>query len=206
MIRINLLPVRETKKQARLRVQAVWLGAAAGAGVVVSIFVHLVVAQQAAEKRAQIQQANAELVKLEETRKEVDRFKAEEEEISRKLMVIDQLETARRGNMRLMDELATRIPERMWLTTLSLEATQLKIEGISIDAEIVAQFLSGLEVAPDFRNVELEETSVGEYQGLKLNKFKVRASYGVPPPVIGPAKGAAAKGAGAGKAPAPKGK
>ncbi len=193
MIRINLLPVRETKKQARLRVQAILMGIAAGAGVVVSIMIHAAVAAQASEKRAEIQQANAELAKLEDMRKEVDRFKAEEEEINRKLAVIDQLENARRGNVRVMDEIATRIPERMWLTTMTLQGGELRLEGISIDAEIVAQFLSSLESAPDFRSVVLEETSLTEHQGLKLNKFKVRAGYGAPPPMPAPVPGKGAK-------------
>src|SRR5262245_8510000 len=115
MIRINLLPVREIKKQARLRVQTVMLGLAAAAGAVVCLGIHVTVAAQAAEKRSQIARAQAELAKLEETRKEVDCYRAEEAEITQKLRVIDSLESSRLGNVLLMDQLASAIPERMWL-------------------------------------------------------------------------------------------
>src|SRR5262245_21838917 len=113
MIRINLLPVREGKKQARLRVQALLLGAAAAVGAGICIVIHVVVSAHAAEKRAEIQVAQQELAKLAETRKEVDRYRAEEEEIQRKLRVIDVLEQRRYANVKVMTEISNRVPERM---------------------------------------------------------------------------------------------
>jgi len=178
MIKINLLPVRETKKQARLRVQAVMLGVAAAVGVVISIAMHSFVVSQTAEKRAQIQLANLELKKLEVTRKEVEKYRAEEEAIAKKLQVIDQLEKSRFANVKVMLEMSERVPERMWITDLSLKNGELGIKGVSIDAEIVAQFLSSLEAGSAFRDVELDETSLKDVDGLKLNTFKVHARFG----------------------------
>src|SRR5262245_2283222 len=130
MIRINLLPVRESKKQARLRVQGVLIGGAAAVGAVISVFIHLTVAAQVADKRSQLASAQAELAKLAETRKEVDRYRAEEEEIQRKLHVIDMLEQRRYANVKVMDEISQRVPERMWLTEMKLAEGQLSLKGI----------------------------------------------------------------------------
>lgn len=177
MIRINLLPVRETKKQARLRFQAILLGAAAGVGVLICVGIHSVVAARTADKRSQILTAQADLKALEATRKEVERYQAEEAEITRKLGVIDMLERNRFASVRMMDELSNRIPERMWLTDLSIKGSDLELAGISIDAEIVAQFLSSLEESSYFDEVELEETALGDFKGLRLNKFKVKAQF-----------------------------
>ena len=178
MIRINLLPVRETKKQARLRVQAFLLIAAAGVGAVICIVMHSIVVSQTAEKRTQIQRANQELKKLEVTRKEVEKYRAEEEAIAKKLDVIDTLEKSRFSNVKVMIEMSDRVPDRMWITDLSLKDGELGVQGVSIDAEIVAQFLSSLEEAKAFRDVELDETSLKDVDGLKLNTFKVHARYG----------------------------
>jgi type IV pilus assembly protein PilN len=186
MIRINLLPVRETKKKARLRVQGLFLVAAVGVGVVLSAVWHGVMTARVSAKRSAVQSAQAEIKKLEETRKEVDRYKDAEEEFRQKLAVIDSLETTRFANVRVMDEIATRIPERMWLREMSLNDRNLRLNGIGIDAEIVAQFLSSLETAPDFADVALEETTITEAHGLKLNSFRIRARYGKEAPKITP--------------------
>jgi type IV pilus assembly protein PilN len=192
MIRINLLPVRESKKQARLRTQAILLGVAAGAGVLICVGVHTAVASRAAAKRAEITTAQGELAQLEATRKEVERYRAEEEEITKKLNVIDSLEKARFTNVRIMDAISSRIPERMWLTELALVDGGLHIKGISLDAEVVAEFLGKLESAPDFHGVELEQTSLAEAYGLKLNSFEVNAGYGTPAAPADPAASAGA--------------
>jgi Tfp pilus assembly protein PilN len=76
-----------------------------------------------------------------------------------------------------MDEIATRIPKRLWLTSLSLKEGVLQLAGVSLDAEIVAAFMTSLSESPIISNVELEETKLEETEGLKLNSFKVRSSY-----------------------------
>ena len=85
MIRINLLPVREARKQANLRQQALFLALAAGAGALICVWLHISVKSAQTAEQARIVQAQNELKSLEETRKEVDRFRKEKEEIERKL-------------------------------------------------------------------------------------------------------------------------
>ena len=79
--------------------------------------------------------------------------------------------------MRIMDEIATRIPKRLWLTKLVMRGGELRLEGVSLDAEIVAAFLTGLEESELIHQVELEETRLEEKDGLKLTSFKVRTAY-----------------------------
>ncbi len=176
MIRINLLPVREARRQAGLRNQGILLGVAAGIGIVACVGLHLSVSTRIAQHKRVIVQKNAELASLEETRKQVERFEAERKEIEQKLDVIAQLEKARAGPVRLMDEIASRIPERLWLLKLSAKDGLLALEGLSLDAEIVAAFLTGLEES-SFSKVELLETKLESVEGLKLNSFKIHANY-----------------------------
>ena len=111
MIRINLLPVREARRQAGLRNQGILLGVAAGIGIVACVGLHLSVSTRIAQYKRLIVQKSAELASLDETRKQVERFEAERKEIEQKLDVIAQLEKARTGPVRLMDEIASTIPE-----------------------------------------------------------------------------------------------
>jgi len=184
MIRINLLPVREAKKKASVRKQGVFLGIGAAVGLVLAILWNVAVSAQAKSKQAAIARANVELAQLKETRAEVDRYTKEKKEIERKLGVISNLEANRTGRVRILDEIATRIPERMWLEEMTLKGTEISFQGVSIDAEIVAEFLTSLSDSDLFEDVELEETSLKEQNGLKLNVFKVhgRVTSGAPAP------------------------
>jgi len=181
MIRINLLPVREARRQAGLRKQGVLIGAAAGAGVVLCVLLHLAVAGQIAHERRLIDEAQVELKKLEATRAEVERFREEEKEIERKLGVISKLERDRTGQVIALAQISDVIPKRMWLTNLDMKDSKVSMAGISLDAEIVAEFLTKLEASPMFEDVELNETTLQEAYGLKLNSFSVRSKYGYNP-------------------------
>lgn len=189
MIRINLLPVREARRQANLRQQAILLGGAAGIAVLVSIWMHVSIASSQADEQRLIASAKAELKELEATRKEVDRFREEKEEIERKLGVIATLEESRQGPVRIMDEVATRMPKRMWLTEMKLISGRLELSGVSLDAEIVAAFLASLAESDQLRDVELDETRLAETDGLKLNTFKIHSAYGKAMPASTATKG-----------------
>jgi type IV pilus assembly protein PilN len=177
MIRINLLPVRETKRQADVRQQGIMLAIVALAAVALCLPFHLYQNARISKKSIELRKANVELQKLQVVRDQVERYTAEKNEIETKLQVIASLEATRSGPVRIMDEIATRIPKRMWLTNLSMKAGELRLEGVSLDAEIVAAFLTGLGESPLIHGVELEETLLQETEGLKLNTFKLRSSY-----------------------------
>lgn len=177
MIRVNLLPVREARRQAGIRQQAMILGISAGVGLLVCVWIHVSIAAKQRAQQRQITAAKAELKELEATRAQVERFRAEREEIERKLKVIDDLERNRTGPVRIMDEIATRIPKRMWLTELKMNAGVMTLEGVSLDAEIVAAFLTSLSESELITDVELDSTKLEERDGLKLNTFEISSRY-----------------------------
>jgi type IV pilus assembly protein PilN len=177
MIRINLLPVREARRAANLRKQGMLMLFAAGAGVVLCLLISTWMAARIAHERSLVTAREAELKKLEATMNEVKKFQAEQQEIEQKLAIIDQIEAARMGPVRIMDELATRIPQRVWLTKIVEKGGTLELEGRSIDAEVVADFVVALEESPMLSAVDLQETKLEEVDGLKLSDFKLTAQY-----------------------------
>jgi type IV pilus assembly protein PilN len=196
MIRINLLPVREARRAANMRKQGVMLAGAAGAGVAICLLLSMWMTARIARERSLISAHEAELKKLELVQKEVKKFQTEQEEIEQKLAIIDQIEAARQGPVRIMDELATRIPQRVWLTKMSEKGGLLELEGRSIDAEVVADFAAALEDSPMLSGVDLQETKLEELDGLKLSAFKMTAQYPflkAPAPADKAKKGAPAK-------------
>jgi type IV pilus assembly protein PilN len=177
VIRINLLPVREARRAANLRKQGVFMAGAAGAGVAISLILSMWMTARISHERALISARETELKKLEEVQKEVKRFQAEQQEIEQKLAIIDQIEAARTGPVKIMDELAQRIPPRVWLTQLKAEGGTLELHGHSLDAEIVADFAAALEESPMLSAVDLRESNLEEVDGLKLAAFLMTAQY-----------------------------
>lgn len=177
MIRINLLPVREARRAANMRKQGVLMAGAAGAGVALSLVLSMWMTARISHERSLIAARETELKKLEEVQKEVKRFQAEQQEIEQKLAIIAQIEAARTGPVKLMDELAQRIPQRVWLTEMKASGGVLELRGNSLDAEIVADFAAALEDSPMLSNVDLRESNLQEVDGLKLAAFLMTAQY-----------------------------
>jgi type IV pilus assembly protein PilN len=163
MIRINLLPVREARRREDLRQYGmqfvlVLLVTIAGIG-----FAH------SSQMENDIRQFKPQL-------DQVAAFRKKKASLEKKIDVIDGLDRARSGPVRVMDELATHTPERLWLNGLATKGRRLELTGESLDNELVAVFLRALGESPHFGKVDLESTELGTANdGLKLVKFKIDA-------------------------------
>jgi len=180
MITINLLPVREERRKADL----IQLGLTLVATLVISLLVvggfHWKLRGDLAEARLQVVQAKSQITHFGPQLKQVEKFRKAKSEIEKKLEVIEELDDSRSGPVRVMDELARRTPDRVWLTKLSAKNQKLTLHGMSLDNELVALFLTGLNKSPYFKDVELLETEAKKVDGYKLNSFEVSAQMTSP--------------------------
>ncbi len=199
MIRINLLPVREERRKASARQLALVLVAAVVGSVLLSGAVHWKVRHDIASTRALAQATQKEMDRFEPQLKQVEEFKKTKGEIEQKLDVIQGLNQARSGPVHMLDELATHTPDRIWISKISVHGGRLTMEGMSLDNELVALFLTALEESPYFKSIELVETQAKEKDGFRLNAFEVSGVMTAPgqedkPAATEPAKGAGRRG------------
>ncbi len=180
MIQINLLPVREERRRAGIRQLAIMMAAAlVGSLLLVGAF-YWKQTTDLKEARRNLAATQSEIDSYKKQLKQVEELRATQERIEKKLGVIERLDRSRSGPVRVLDELATHSPERLWLTRVGTLGNQLSLEGMSLDNELVAAFLTALGDSPYFSNVELVSTQAEENDGLKLNKFKLTASITSP--------------------------
>jgi type IV pilus assembly protein PilN len=173
MIRINLLPVREERRKASARQFAGVLAVAIVGSVLLSGAVHWKVRHDIASSHEMAQTTQQEIDRFGPQLKQVEEFKKTKLEIEQKLDVIQGLNEARSGPVHMLDELATHTPDRIWITKVSVHGGRLNMEGMSLDNELVALFLTALEASPYFKDVELVETQAKEKDGFRLNAFEV---------------------------------
>lgn len=183
MLEINLLPVREVRKRAEARQMLVQLGLVLVLSVCAVGAVHLRLREEMRRVSGRIQQMEKDIAQFKPQLDQVEAFKKKKNELEKKIDVIEGLDRARRGPVRVMAELADRIPPRVWITSLDTNGGSIKIQGESLDNELVARFLRDLGASEFFDDVDLESTKLNANKGgLKLVKFDMKAALVSPKP------------------------
>lgn len=181
MMEINLLPHREARRAADLRETAavLVLGLILTGGV---IFVaHEGVKSDLEAAESNVAQLQADIERYAPQKQMVSEFKERKKQLQNKLDIIKNLEAARSGPVRILDELSARVPERLWLTSIKTKGQGIQLEGQSLDTGVVADFLRGLNASPYFENVDLDKTSGGRVvEGVRLVNFEIRADMTSP--------------------------
>jgi type IV pilus assembly protein PilN len=181
MMEINLLPHREARRAADLRetVAVLLLGLAVVAGGI--FFTDKSVKADLAMAQTNVAQLQSDIARYEPQQKLVRDFKVRKKQLQDKLDIIDSLEQARNGPVRILDELSSNVPDRLWLTGIQTKGTGIRLEGQSLDTGVVADFLRGLNASPFFTNVDLDKTAGGKIvAGIRLVNFVIRADMQSP--------------------------
>ena len=183
MIRINLLPHRKKPKDLMVRMLVV-AAFSLGAVAAVIVFVHLTIASRISQLERQMAAYNEEIKKLRIDTKDVNKFKAEKEDLQRRLNIIFTLQRAKTGPVRVLDDLANALPGKLWLTSLKEKDGRTEIKGVAMDNPTVAQFMTHLEKTSVFSNVELIVSQQLEKKDIKLKEFSLACQVhyqGLPP-------------------------
>jgi type IV pilus assembly protein PilN len=204
MLEINLLPVREARRKADIRQQLMQLLLLMLLTLGAIGFWHSRVAEQISMSEVRISQMQNDIQQFKPQLDQVAAFKLKKARLEKKIDVIDGLDKARSGPVHVLHELATRTPERLWLTGLDSKAGEIRMEGRSLDNELVALFLRGLGESKYFDKVDLDSTQIVDGRdGLKVVKFAIRAQV-VNPDAVAAKPAAAPAGPATAPAKAPK--
>jgi type IV pilus assembly protein PilN len=176
MLEINLLPVREARRKADVRQQLMQLVLVLLLTLGAIGFWHLRVADEISMSEIRVSQMQNDIQQFKPQLDQVAAFKLKKARLEKKIDVIDGLDRARSGPVHVLAELAKRTPERLWLTGLDSKAGEIRMEGRSLDNELVALFLRGLGESKYFDKVDLDSTQIVDGRdGLKVVKFAIRA-------------------------------
>jgi type IV pilus assembly protein PilN len=171
MIKINLLLARKEKKKVGLRKEIVVLIAS-----LVILLAGLLVVQWRLEKEKE-----DTLSKISDTKKEIAYYKSLTTEVVKakeaqktlqdKLNVINTLRKEKAGAAKVLDELSIDKPEKIQLESLKKDGSKLGIEGIALDDETIANFMTNLRKSKLFKGVDLIVSEQVEQSKIKLKKF-----------------------------------
>ncbi|MCK5542703.1 MAG: PilN domain-containing protein [Desulfobacterales bacterium] len=163
MIRINLLPFRAARRRENIRKE-------------VSIFTLLIIFlilglsyygihldKKITNLGNEIAVVENEIALYKEKANRVNEIKKAISIYEKKVATIKSLKNRRREVVTLLDNMTTLvIPEKMWLTSLQIDATIVSITGIAFDQKTVADFMTNLGTSPFFA------------KDVKLNNLKMQ--------------------------------
>ena len=171
MIKINLLPVEDTRGQQAAFLQIALMGILILLSLLLTYMVYNHYENNISTLEVRLQQTQAELKRLDKIIGQVSEYETRLKELRQKLDVIENLKKGKSGPVRLMDDLTTRIPTKVWVSEYKESNKQLSLKGLASTDEDVALFLGDLERSPYFENVKLDSTTVdsdGKYKSFNL--------------------------------------
>ncbi|HFK2921911.1 TPA: PilN domain-containing protein [Stenotrophomonas maltophilia] len=155
MARINLLPWRAERRKQRQREFYAMLGMAAVGGLLVSLMIWFYYDRQVSGQMDRNAYLQAEIEKVKEQNKEIDRLDAQKERLLARKKVIEELQAKRSQMVHLFDALVRTIPDGVVLTALKQEGDVLTLEGRTQSNARVSAYMRNLETSGWMTNPEL---------------------------------------------------
>ncbi len=182
MIRINLIPAEEAERVAGRRQELALGSLVVAVAVLLLVLAHLWQGLRISAAHREHSRITQEIANIDGPYADALRIEQQKLELREKLHVIAQLEAKKVGPVRILADLSAATPDKLWLTEFADSSGTLKLTGVGVDEQTVADFLRRLATLPFFRSVDLDETSQVDQDGAKLKKFVIRGQldYGMP--------------------------
>ncbi len=123
--------------------------------------------------QSQISETKRQIETAQDKVKKIDKLKEEKKELDKKLALIKDLKSKQKGPAPLLNQISLIIPDAIWLSSLSTKGNQLALEGMSLTANNVADFMKSLENTNVLTQIELDKTEQESMADKKVQKFKV---------------------------------
>jgi len=196
MVRINLLPVRVSKKKEAGKQQLSLFVVLLLGGIALNWLWQGSRERDLATLERRVQKTRTDIAQLDRIIGEVKSIREQQQALQEKLDVLDKLKQGRSGPVRMLDELATITPKRLWLQKMEEKAGQVTFTGTASTIDDVSQYMAALKGSKYFVDVELRKTTGRAQGGLRVVDFTITATAKYAPGIEASVGGAPAKAGG----------
>ena len=157
IVRINLLPHREQRRQARQR-QFVSLAAAMAVTAFAAILiVHGILKAQIDNQNSRNGLLKVEIAKLDEQIKEIDRLREQIQAVISRKQVVETLQANRSEAVHLLDQLVRQLPDGVYLRSIKQVGPKVTLVGYAQSNARVSTLMRNIEASPWVAQPELVE-------------------------------------------------
>lgn len=186
MIKVNLLSTTPGAKPPRVWIPAEQRSAAIGLAMLVVTAVGVAgwwsyLSSVKADIDRRINAADAELVRLKDAAKLVEKVTARKTELTERLAVIARLQAAKRAPVTLLETLSLTLPDGLWLLEVKQAGTTVQVEGRALTLTAVTDLAEGMQNSGVFqRPVEILTTSTEAVEETTVVRFSVKGELTAP--------------------------
>lgn len=180
MIRVNLLPHRQIKREARQRqfgLMAAFTAIAASAIVFMAYTVINARIDSQSERNARL---DAAIVKLDKEIKDIQDLKDQITAMLERKQVVENLQTNRSQAVVVFDELSRQLPEGMYLKSLKQVGDVITLEGVADTNARVATLVRNYNASTWLETPGLVEIKAVTANGQKQNVFTLTVKLKAP--------------------------
>ena len=180
MTRINLLPWREELKKQRQVEFFVILGLTAVLGVAIWYAGHWHLSGLVDYHEHRNQMLEDEIAELDRQIEEIEELETLRDQLLARMNVIEELQAGRPQIVHLFEEVATTLPEGVFLERLEKSSDSLTIEGVAESNARVSDYMERLDGSPWLADPDLQVIEVRDRDGSRVSDFSLRVQQSEP--------------------------
>lgn len=180
MIRINLLPHREEKRQAQKRQMGVIAGGIAILGVLSVLLGYTIIAGIIEYQKGNNEYLKGEIGKLDKEIAEIKALKDKTQSLLARKKVVEDLQTDRSSSVHLLDQLVRQLPEGIYLKAIKQNGKTVTIQGYAQSNARVSTLMRNLEESPWLESPNLVEVKAVTVNNLRANEFTLTVKQSAP--------------------------
>jgi type IV pilus assembly protein PilN len=173
MIKINLLPHREEARRARRQQFYVLLGLVTVLVGLIWFLGFSIINRQIDGQMNKNEFLKSEIALLDKDIAEIKKLKSQTDSLLARKRVIEALQANRTEMVHLFNELAKRVPEGIYLRTLTQTGQQIAVTGVAQSNARITTLMNNLDESPLLENSTLIETKAEVVGNRRLNAFSV---------------------------------
>ena len=178
MIRINLLPHREMRREKRKKDFVGLAGMVGAAGAAVALAVGFGINSQIDAQTARNNYIKSKTAELDKQIAEIANLEKEIQSLKARQEAVESLQSDRTIPVHLFDELVRHVPEGVYLQAIKQTGKQVSVTGRAQTNERIADFLRSLSVSsPWLERPELIEIKAIQVKGQSRNPGEERRLF-----------------------------
>ena len=108
--------------------------------------------------------------------REIKELKDKKELAQNRLALLTRLGKERHGPVRLLEQLAKALPvNQLWITTLKETDSEIRLDGMSLSNQILADYMKRLEALESISRIDLIQSGQVAYKEIKIKQFTISA-------------------------------
>jgi len=176
MIRINLLPHRETKHKARQQQFSVLSGITLLLGILTVGMVHLMITGEIEHQESRNTYMTKQIAVLDKQIDEIKQIRAQTRVLLARKQAVETLQGNRSDVVHILDQIVRLLPDGIYLQSIKQTNQVINLAGYARSNARVSTLMRELESSPWLGSPSLIEIKASKVNNSRLNKFNLNVT------------------------------